>query len=602
MAEERIIKYVNKNFDDFRSQLIEHAKNYFPDTYNDFSATSPGMMFIEMASYVGDVLSFYQDTQLQETFLTYAKDPKNLFNLAYMMGYKPKVTGVSEVEITISQTVNADGAYNPTWADAAFIPAKSVVRSTDSSQTRFIIENPVDFQFSSSYDPTEVRIETLDGSNNPATYTLVKKAKAFSGTIETTSFTVNSTEKFKTLTLSDDNIVGILEVTGSTSGDSYFEVPFLGQDTIFTDSTNSSSDSNQVPYVLSLQKVPKRFVTRFKSNGDLELQFGAGTTSSDDSVILPDPTNVGSGTNQGIKRLDYAYDPSNFLYSKAYGVALNENVTVKYIKGGGIAANVPANSITNKVEVTPTRGTLASLTFTNEKPAAGGRDGDTVEELRENALRSFSEQGRAVTLQDYTVRALSLPSKFGSIAKVYATQDQLTNTNTTDLIIDNNPLALSLYVLSYDNNKNLTTATNTLKTNLKTYLSEYMMLSDSINIKDAFVVNISLEYDVIVRPNYAGRDVLLNCNLAVQDYFKIEKRNINQPINLAEIYTLLDKVKGVQTVQEIKVNNLQGGNYSRYAYDIKGATKNNVVYPSFDPCIFEIKFPKSDIKGRVITN
>tara|TARA_A100001201_G_C4095995_1_gene203816 strand:+ start:866 stop:2674 length:1809 start_codon:yes stop_codon:yes gene_type:complete len=602
MAEERIIKYVNKNFDDFRSQLIEHAKNYFPDTYNDFSATSPGMMFIEMASYVGDVLSFYQDTQLQETFLTYAKDPKNLFNLAYMMGYKPKVTGVSEVEITISQTVNADGAYNPTWADAAFIPAKSVVRSTDSSQTRFIIENPVDFQFSSSYDPTEVRIETLDGSNNPATYTLVKKAKAFSGTIETTSFTVNSTEKFKTLTLSDDNIVGILEVTGSTSGDSYFEVPFLGQDTIFTDSTNSSSDSNQVPYVLSLQKVPKRFVTRFKSNGDLELQFGAGTTSSDDSVILPDPTNVGSGTNQGIKRLDYAYDPSNFLYSKAYGVALNENITVKYIKGGGIAANVPANSITNKVEVTPTRGTLASLTFTNEKPAAGGRDGDTVEELRENALRSFSEQGRAVTLQDYTVRALSLPSKFGSIAKVYATQDQLTNTNTTDLIIDNNPLALSLYVLSYDNNKNLTTATNTLKTNLKTYLSEYMMLSDSINIKDAFVVNISLEYDVIVRPNYAGRDVLLNCNLAVQDYFKIEKRNINQPINLAEIYTLLDKVKGVQTVQEIKVNNLQGGNYSRYAYDIKGATKNNVVYPSFDPCIFEIKFPKSDIKGRVITN
>ena len=602
MAEERIIKYINKNFDDFRSQLIEHAKNYFPDTFNDFSATSPGMMFIEMASYVGDVLSFYQDTQLQETFLNYAKDPKNLFNLAYMMGYSPKVTGVSEVELTISQTVVADGSYNPTWANAAFIPAKSVVRSTDSSQTRFIIENPVDFQFSSSFDPTEVRIETLDGSNNPATFVLTKKAKAFSGTIETTSFTVNSTEKFKTLTLSDDNIVGVLEVTGSTTGDSYFEVPFLCQDTIFVDSTNSSSDSNQVPYVLSLQKVPKRFVSRFKSNGDLELQFGAGTTSSDDSVILPDPTNVGSGTNQGIKRLDYAYDPSNFLFSKAYGVALSENVTVKYIKGGGISSNVPANTVTNKIEVTPTRGSLASLTFTNSKPAAGGRDGDTVEELRENAIRSFSEQGRAVTLQDYTVRALSLPSKFGSIAKVFATQDQLTNTNTTDSIVDNNPLALSLYVLAYDNNKNLKVATQTLKTNLKTYLSEFMMLSDSINIKDAFIVNIALEYDIIVRPNYAGRDVLFNCNLALQDFFKIEKRNINQPINLAELFTLLDKVKGVQTVQDIKVQNLNGGNYSQFGYDIKGATRNNVVYPSFDPCIFEIKFPKTDIKGRVITN
>src|SRR5210317_1138333 len=108
MAEQRDIKYVNREFSDFRSQLIEYTKNYFPDTYNDFSSTSPGMMFIEMASYVGDVLSFYQDYQLQETFLTYAKDPKNLYSLAYMMGYRPKTVVVSTAEIEITQIIDAD--------------------------------------------------------------------------------------------------------------------------------------------------------------------------------------------------------------------------------------------------------------------------------------------------------------------------------------------------------------------------------------------------------------------------------------------------------------------------------------------------------------
>ena len=601
MAQERIVKYINKNFDDFRSQLIEYARSYFPDTYNDFDSTSPGMMFIEMAAYVGDVLSFYQDTQLQETFLTYAKDPKNLFNLAYMMGYTPKVTGVSEVDITISQIINADGSYNPTWSDAAAIPANSIVKASDASGTNFIIPNPVDFQFSSSFNPTVVEIATLDGSNNPATFKLTKTVKAFSGEVKSKTFTVSNAEKFKTLTISDDKIIQVLEVTGSTTGDSFFEVPFLGQDTIFDDAVNSSSDSDTVPFVLTLKKVPKRFVSRFRSNGNLDLQFGAGTSDSDDSVILPDPTNVGSGTNQGINRIDYAYDPSNFTFSKAYGVALNEGVTVKYLVGGGVSANVPAGTIVNKNSIVPTRGSLASLTFTNERPAAGGRDGDSVEELRENALRSFSEQGRAVTLQDYTVRALSLPSKFGSMAKVFATQDELTNTNTTDTIVDNNPLALSLYVLAYDNNKKLTTATSTLKSNLKTYLQEYKMISDSLNIKDAFVVNVGINYDIIVRPNFAGRDVLLNCNLALQDYFNIDKRNINQTINISELYLILDKIKGVQTVQNIEIVNISGGNYSQFGYDIAGATRNSIVYPSYDPCIFEVKFPNADIKGRVIT-
>ena len=603
MAVSRDIKYVSREFNDFRSQLVEFAKNYFPDSYNDFSPTSPGMMFIEMASYVGDVLSFYQDTQLQETFLTHAKDPKNLFNLAYMMGYKPKVTGTSEVELTITQALTGStAAYTPDFSQAKTIQANFRYESSDGSKTRFFCPEAVDFSFSSSVNPTDITVTGVDGSNLPTGYLLTKKIKAISGKKETKAVAIGSAEKFKTITLSDDNIVQVLSITDG-DGKEYTEVPFLGQDTVFLDEQNTSSDSDSVPYLVALKKVPRRYVTRFRSNGNLDIQFGAGTLSDDDSVILPDASTIGNVTNQGSLNyngsgsLTTTYDPTNFTYSKSYGIApSNTTLTITYLKGGGIAANVPANTITNAIDTLPT----GTFTINNSLPAAGGRDGDTVEELRENSLRSFNEQGRAVTLQDYTVRALSLPAKFGSIAKVHVSQDQLTNTNLQDSIVNNNPLALSLYVLAYDNKQNLISATSNLKENLKKYLAEFMLITDSINLRDAFVVNIGINYEIKIRPNYSSRDVILNCNIEIQDYFKISRRSINQPINLSEIAVILDKVKGVQTVQNIEIINLNGGNYSSYGYDVKGATKNNTVYPSLDPCIFEIKFPNDDIKGRSI--
>lgn len=599
MAEERDITYINRDFSDFKSQLVEYAKNYFPDTYNDFSATSPGMMFIEMASYVGDILAFYQDSQLQETYLTYAKNPKNLFNLAYMMGYRPKLTSVSEAELTISQTLPADSNYNPDWSQAAFISASSIIQSTNSTQTQFVLNDAVNFNISSSYDPTDVVIESLDANGLPTQFIVSKKAKAFSGEIKTTTLTAGGVEKFKTYTITDTNIVGILDIVDA-DGNKWYEVPFLGQDTVFIDEINNYNDAHLAPYSLAVQKAPRRYVTRLQSNGSINIQFGAGTNSTDDSQLLPDPTNVGNGTTVGVSKLDHAFDPSNFLQSKAYGLAPTADLTVRYIVGGGVEANVPANSITYKYSVSGTN--LNNVSFTNLKPAYGGRSGDSVEELRENSLKAFSEQGRAVTLQDYTVRALSLPAKYGSIAKAFVVQDQLTNSNLdTGTLLSNNPLALSLYVLAYDSNGKLTTATSTLKNNLKTYLSEYALITDSINIKDAFVVNIGIDYEIITRPDYSGRDVLLGCNLKIQEMFKTSKKSINQPINISDIYRELDKVKGVQTVQKVTIRNLQGGNYSQFGYDIKGATRNNVVFPSYDPCIFELKYPAEDIRGRVTT-
>ena len=608
MNQDRDIKYINRDFTDFRSELIDYAKNYFPNTYNDFTPTSPGMMFMEMAAYVGDVLSFYQDMQLQETYLQYAKNPTNLYNLAYMMGYRPKVVTASEVDIEVSQLVDATTTGQPDWTQALQIPGGTQLSSNSSGQVKFYIDKPIDFNFSSSYDPTTVVVESLNTSNppQPAQFRLTKTAKAISGEVKTITQVVSSVEKFKTITISDISIIGIKSIVDNNgAGNVWYEVPSLGQDTIFLDSSNGASpESSIVPYVLTLQRVPRRFVTRFTSTGNLEIQFGAGITGQSDEVLTPDPTNVGFGSNQGISRIDYAYDPSNFLNTQTYGLApSNTTLQIKYLTGGGIQSNVPANTITNIVGYGDTfTDPTNSLTFNNPVAATGGKDGDTVDELRQNSLRAFNEQSRAVTLQDYTVRALSLPSKYGSIAKVYIMQDQLTNPNsTTDSIIDSNPLSLSIYTLAYNNNKNLITSVASLKNNLKTYLSQYMLLTDAINIKDAFVVNIGVNFEIIIKPNYLGRDVLLTCTNLLKDTFNITKWNINQPIELSTIYTLLDQVKGVQTVQKIEINNLAGGNYSEYAYDIKGATRNNIVYPSYDPMIFEVKFPDTDIKGRITT-
>ncbi len=606
MAQERDIKYVGKTFSDFRQQLVDYAKNYFPDTYNDFSPTSPGMMFMEMAAYVGDVLSFYQDIQLQETFLQYAQEPGNLYTLAYMMGYRPKVSTAATVDLDVYQRVPSklvSGQWVPDYDYAVTISENSQLQSTTNPPVKFLVDNKINFNFSSSYDPTEVTVYADDGVK-PTLFLLKKKTKAISAEVKTTTVTVAAPEKFRTITLEDTNILGILDITDGSSN-KWYEVPYLGQDSIFLEQSNTASDSNLAPYILQLQKVPRRFVTRFNSTGNLEIQFGAGTTGGSDTVFTPDPTNVGLGDQTiGVSKIDKAYDPSNFMFTGTYGLApANTVLTVRYLVGGGIEANVPSDTVTTIVSSTRTAtlpGYENTVAFNNPAAAVGGKDGDTSDELRENSLKAYSEQLRAVTKEDYIVRTLSLPSKFGSVAKAYIVQDQLSSTkSTTDAIIDSNPLSLSLYVLAYDNSKKLVTASNTLRNNLKTYLSQYRMLTDAVNIKDAFVVNIGVKYDILVLPNYTGRDVLLACTQALQDYFKVEKWSINQPVNLSALYTLLDRVKGVQTVQNIEIENKVGGLYSQYAYDVKGATKNNIVYPSYDPCIFEVKYPDTDIIGRV---
>lgn len=625
MANSKTVQYLNKDFDSLKAQLINFAQTYYPNTYNDFSETSPGMMLIEMASYVGDILSFYIDNQIQENFLQFAKQRKNLLAQAYTYGYQPKVTKAASVILSVYQIVPstlASGQYEPDFNYALILEEGSRISSNLDSNIQFYINEKLDFSKSTINSETEISVYSTDIYQNPQFYLLKKQVKATAGTLTTTTFTFGNPERYPTVDILDTNIIGIINVTDSNNN-KWYEVPYLAQDTIFEpvvntiqNNPNLSQYNDTVPYLLKLKKVPRRFITRFKTNNQLQLQFGPGISSGADEEIIPNSDNIGLGLPYGVDKMTTAFDPSNFLYTQTYGLApSNTTLTVTYLKGGGVSSNAPVNSLTINSDIstsfsgvnldnTLSTTVLNSLAFNNEEAASGGGDGDTNEQIRQNALSSFPTQLRTVTKDDYIVRTLSLPSKYGLISKAYVNQDINIQTNfPNDLIANQNLNSISLYILSKDSNNNLTIPNLALKQNLKTYLSQYRMVTDAVNIKDAFIINIGVNFEIVVRPNYNNKLVLNNCLISLQNYFNIDKWQINQPIILPEIYSLLDQIEGVQTVQKVEIINKAGINinYSPYSYDIKGAIINNIIYPSLDPSIFEVKFPLTDIQGRVVT-
>jgi len=604
------IKYLNKDFTSFRSDLIEYAKAYYPTVYNDFTQASPGSMFIEMASYVGDVLSFYLDNQIQETYLQYSKQKGNLYTMAYMMGYRPKVTSAATVDVDVYQQVPSITIGSNTMPDftyAMIIEQGMQIRSNVDNSVLFFAPQKVDFTTSSSYDPTTVEVYTINGSNVPTSYLLKKTVKAISGQVKTQTFSFGAPQRFTTINLQDSSIITILDATDS-SGNTWYEVPYLAQDYILKPVANTTiNDVNQVPYMIQKLTVPRRYVSRFKVNGSLDIEFGPGINSVADTAIIPNPNSVSVGlTGGGLSTLSSSFDPTNFVTTDTYGIApKNTSITFQYLVGGGASANVLSNQLTEIVSYTVSGNTTYQNTIVvnNPEPAAGGGDGDSVEQLRFNIAAEYPTQLRAVTQEDYLARVMSMPAQYGEVSKAYLTKDDSTFRNNMTLPGQRDPLAISLYVLGLNSVGQLEPPSPAILQNIQTYLKDYRMLTDAVNIKPGYIINIGCNFDVVIRPNYTSQDVIARSILALQDFFNIDNWQINQPIILGDVYTILDQVEGVQTVKTVQIVNKSGiaDGYSKYSYDISGGTLNGVIYPSLDPSIFEVKYLNQDIQGRVVT-
>jgi len=661
------IKYLNKDFVGFRNGLIEFAKTYFPKTYSDFNETSPGMMFIEMASYIGDVLSYYIDDTMKESMMVYAEDINNVLALSQYLGYKPKVTSPAIATLSVYQLVPAIGSGVNNKPDEKFY-----LRIKEGMQIRPNIEN-VTFRttdivdFSDSTD-REVMVYQNDGITGEPTLYLVKKfVQVISATQIEQTFTFGSYTDFQKIDLQETNVIQIVDVRDS-NGNKWYEVPYLAQEMVFIDHPNTEANDpdlyqfkSTVPYILKTIKSPKRFVTKINEDSSTTIQFGAGDPSASDEQLIPNLKNVGLGLPNSISRLEESFDPTNFLKTKTYGTSpANTSITVKYLIGGGIESNVQTGTliridsiefdndiaVLNAADRAIYNSILTSVAVDNEVPAVGGRGGETIEEIRQNSLANFGSQNRAVTAKDYQVRVLSMPSKYGGIAKAYATADGTLDNNSpssilaspnhlqefTELVMGfinkpdteepnqqtvqteirnflvgktsndnekNNPFAINLYLLGYDINGNLTNINRAVKENLKTYLNEYKILTDGVNISDGYIINIGLDFEISTYKNYNKSEVLTNCITELKKYFSVDNWSFNQTINLSEVELLISNVEGVSSVPMFEITNKCGGQYANNSYNITAATKGKIVYPSLDPSVFEIKFPDSDIRGRV---
>jgi len=659
------INYVGKDFAALKQNLIDYTKTYFPNTYSDFNEASPGMVFIEQAAAIGDILSFYQDTQLKESILSYASERKNVMALAQNMGYKPKVTSPAVTTLTVYQVVpsnnEVDASLNAPDERYLFkIKDGMEVESTSNSNIIFRTTDAVDFA-----NPTDREIEVYERDSNsgvPTRYLITKKVKAISAREASTSLSFLDDTDYPTATLTDTNIIGVVSVVDS-DGNRYYEVPYLAQESIFSEQPNTdynselSQYSNEVPYILEIKTVPYRFSVKVNSDNTMDLQFGSGDVRLNDEQILPNTKNVGLGLANSVQRLNQGIDPSNFLKTNTFGIApINTSLTVNYLIGGGIESNVNTGDLTTirriefeedllsipAAELDAYNDSKSTIAVENLEPAIGGRGSESIDEIRQNALATFGSQNRAVTRQDYIVRALSMPERYGSVAKVYVSPDGEIDNNSpssilanpkniaefvnivdglkgkpkqdiqteivkylsqkkTSLAEVNNPFAINMYVLGYDSNKNLTNLNQAIKQNLKTYLGEYRMLTDGVNIIDGFVINIGCDFEVICYSNYNKREVLANCLLKVQEYFNIDNWTFNKPINISEIELILANVEGVMSVPSVKISNLCCVDaYADNSYNIEQATKGKIVYPSLDPSVFEVKYPNKDIKGRAI--
>lgn len=644
------VRYLNRDFSQLKESLINFAKTYYPNTYRDFSPSSPGMMFIEQAAYVGDVLSYYTDYSFKESILSSATERRNIISLARYLGYKIKPIRAANGVIDLFQLCpSATDGFGNYYPDSNYmLLVKENSQFSNNGGSYYLLNQAVDFSVSSSLSPRLDSVYSRNNDGTPQFYLLQKTGSISSGQVLTKEVVVSSPVPFYQIPLDESNVIGILDVVDSDNN-KWYEVDYLAQELVpiaipndaeYEGSLNQYKDA--VPYILKYLKTSRRFITTVDENNITTLQFGAGTNGVDDEIVTFDSNLIGVGLSRA-SLVNVPLDPSNFLKNENYGIApFNTTLTIRYIVGGGLQSNVQSNDIRNVVSAefdNPSEGLLPeqldllntvknSLQVNNPTPCAGGKDGETDEEIKMNAMANFAAQNRTVTQNDYLVRVYSLPSKYGAIAKAQVIADTSLEVGVNKILVGtvdennvasvssngnnnyfrrlaydaSNPFAINVYLLSYDADKKLVPPNDALVTNLITYLKQTRMITDGVNVIDGYIINIGVDFTITVYKGFNKKDVLLNCIESVQAFFNIDNWNFSQPINLSQLQLEIAKVDGVQSVVDLIITNKTAldGDYSAVEYDIEAATKNGIIYPSVDPSIFEVKYPDSDIKGSVL--
>ena len=624
------VQYTSKDFSTIKKDLIEYTKSYFPDTYKDFNETSPGMMLIELSSYVGDVLSYYIDYNYKENLLATATEKRNVRRLSEFLGYKTANKTPSVVKLKVETSISADGTTGqPVYGEApSSIDSGLQIASNVDSEIVFETTDEIDFTSSGSGDPI-VSAPILDSNGEASSYTLTRFTRAVSGKTKTKTFNITSPTKFLELDLGEDDVIEITSCIDG-AGQEWYEVDYLAQDKIlkqthYTDDPTRTSAYDQgdasgttssipIPYVAEYIKSTKKFTTRFDEDSQTyKTQFGNGLFRFSNSGSNVDPVEQAGVTINGTNLADV---PS------AIGVVTGNNpnlgetpsntiLTFTYRVGGGSESNIQAGELT--AINNPPAG--VTITVTNEDASSGGTDGQTVEEIRNNASSFFASQMRCVTKEDYQSRILSLPQKFGSIAKCIVER------------LDGG--ALLVHTLSYNQNKQLVQTPQLVLQNIGTYINHYRMINDQVGfgftlndtLFSGYVVNFGVRFVVNYDRRSNPTEVKLNVIQVIKDFFKIEKMQFGQAINMNDLQYNILGLDGVIGIKELKL--FQDGN-NEYAsgrklyyykgdgevigtdsnygfkYNFDNALRDGIYRPSVSSSVFELRNPNQDIYGKVI--
>tara|TARA_A100001515_G_scaffold81178_2_gene64352 strand:- start:9209 stop:11017 length:1809 start_codon:yes stop_codon:yes gene_type:complete len=591
------INYTSRDYESIRNDLITHVKRYYPNVYQDFNEASFGSMMLDSVAYVGDVLSFYMDYNVNESFLDSSIETNNIIKLARQMGYRyagvPASSGIVTMYIVVPASANG---IQPDL-DYAPILKKGAVFTAGSTGASFTLNEDVDFSVASN----EVVVATVDTNTGvPTGYAIKAYGQVISGEVKEKNIDIGNFQRFRKVLISDRNITEIISVL-DLNGNEYYEVDYLTQDTIYVPVVNKNSDSDKVPMVLKPRKVPRRFVFEQLSN-QYYLQFGYGSETNITNEIISEPNKVIMQVNGKDYVVDESFDPTNLIETDKMGVApSNTTLTVKYRKNSVNTNNVASRALTSVGDTDFTfanigslssqkvNNVISSLEFENEKPIIGSVSEPSNEEIKYRAYGAFSSQNRAVTAEDYKAVIYAMPPKFGAVKRCNIVQDQ-----------DSFKRNLNLYIISEDSDGNLTESTSTLKTNLKEHLSNYKMINDTIDILDARVVNLGIEIDIIAEEHKNKFDVLQSAVDAIKFEILRSKYNVAEPVRVSDIFRTLKNVDGVLDVVSVNVARKSGSLYSSFSYDVEGNTSpDGRLILGREDVIFEVKYPDSDIVGTV---
>ena len=585
LTKNREINYLSKDFDSIKADLIEYTKRHFPNDFRDFNDASGGMAILDMIAYVGDILSFNIDRQVNEAYINRAVEAKNIVSLSQNFGYTPKNTTPAVVNLSISATLQESIS-----GDCLFVLQKGATVVTN-------FDPIVSFEVLDDVDFTQPKNRIVKSTGGTTTVT-VTGVSAAAGISKTFKYRANDPVKFLKVVLPESNVNEVVSVSAS-DGSQYFQVDNLARDTVFTGEVNTSDSSGDAGYIMKLEREP---------TGLTSIRFGSGVLMEADSEIIPNPNDFVlppslRGSPSGFTPA--AVDSTNFLKTKTLGVApQNTEISIQYRAGGGVNTNVGANTLNRfikqelafaKPNITSlsaavVRGIFDTLSCSNGEQASGGEEAETISSIKENAVFNMSSQMRCVTLQDYQTRVMSMPAHFGSVFRSFVRKDPTNN------------LGVQLFLITRNDVGNLTLPSEVIKNNIETYMKNFKSFSDTIRITNGRIINIGVDFTIVPMADVNESQAMMDCILVLQRYFDTARSNFNDSIVISDIQSRLQNLASVRAVPTLNITNrvgvVEGRGYSGTQFNIKANTTSGIVKLPQD-AVWELKYPNFDIISRV---